>query len=490
MSRIMSLPRTTPAAQGVDARGIQDFLDAVEDSPAIQPHSLMVLRHGHVVASGWWAPYRADRPYMLYSLSKSFTSTAVGIAVDEGLLRLDDPVVDFFPEVGVDDPRTRSMRVRDLAAMSTGHLTDTWQAAFAADPGEPVRGFLRLPPDRDPGTVFAYNQPATYTLATILQRVTGRTLTGYLRPRLFDQIGVDFASWQQYPDGRDMGFAGLFATTDTIARLGELYLRRGTWDGRQILPEYWVAEATRPQISTAGEPHPDWRQGYGFQFWMSQHGYRGDGAYGQFCLVLPDQDAVVAYTGATVDMQAVLDSAWRYLLPAFGDRASGSADEELAQRLATLTLPAVPAEAKPSGDTKSWSRAFAPTGGRCAAQPSLTGVEVAADEPTVVLREAGAELRLPIGLGEWAVSEPNAGIGGTAVPVAVSGGWVDASTVRFDAIFLETPHRLHITCDRSTGKFDAAWATTPLQPLDLRDLRAPRTPATPLSTGRPAAPAS
>jgi len=485
MTTALSLLRSTPAAEGVDPHGIHGFLDAVESSPEIEPHSLMVVRHGRVVASGWWAPYRADRPHLLYSLSKSFTSTALGIAVDEGLLRLDDRVVDFFPECAVDDARTRSMRVRDLAAMSSGHLTDTWNAALTADPDEPVRGFLRLPPERDPGSVFAYNQPATYTLATILQRLAGGTLTEFLRPRLLDPIGVDFASWQQYPDGRDIGFSGLFATTDTIARLGELYLRRGLWNGRRIISESWVAEATRPHVSTAGESNPDWRQGYGFQFWMSRHGYRGDGAYGQFCLVLPDQDAVIAYTGATDDMQAVLDAAWQYLLPAFGGRSSGPADEALAHRLAELRLPAVPADPKPAGDPESWSRAFAPAGGHCAERPSLIGVEVSVVEPAVVLLEPGAELRLRLGRGEWAVSGPAAGAGGAAVPVAVSGGWVDASTLRFDALFLETPHRLRVACDLTTGTFDATWVTAPLHPLSLREMHAPPRDAHPMNALSP-----
>lgn len=470
VARMTSLPHSTPADQGVDARGIQSFLDAVEQAPALQPHSLIVLRHGQVVASGSWAPYRTDRPYMLYSMSKSFTATALGFAVDEGLLRLDDRVAEFFPEISLDDPGTRSMRVRDLAAMSTGHLSDRWRTAFEADPAEPVRGFLRLPPDRDPGTVFAYNQPATYTLAAILQRITGITLVDYLRPRLFDPLGIDDATWQEYPPGRNVGFVGLFVPPEAIARFGQLYLGRGMWDGRQILPEYWVSEATRPQVGTAGEPHPDWQQGYGFQFWMSRHGYRGDGAYGQFCLVLPDQNAVVAYTGATLEMQSVLDLAWQHLLPAFDGKVSRTADTELARRLETLALPTVSAAPGPTG----YSQSFAPAGGRCAAQPSLTGIEVPPDEPGIVLREAESALRLRFGRGSWAVSGP----------IAASGGWVGTATLRFDVIFLETPHRLHITCDRSTGTFDASWATPPLQPLTLHELHAPRNP---LGTAGPAA---
>ncbi|MBI0384676.1 beta-lactamase family protein, partial [Streptomyces albiflaviniger] len=192
------------------------FLDAVEGAPDIEPHSLMILRHGRLIASGWWAPYTAERPHLLYSLSKSFTSTAAGLAVAEGLLDLDAPVISYFPEfeAEITDPGSRAMLVRHVASMASGHLEETLERAFGLDPEEPVRGFLRLPPDRAPGTVFAYNQPATYTLAAIVQRVTGQSLTEYLRPRLFDPLGIGETAWLQVPAGRDLGFSGLFAATD------------------------------------------------------------------------------------------------------------------------------------------------------------------------------------------------------------------------------------------------------------------------------------
>jgi hypothetical protein len=291
------------------------------------------------------------------------------------------------------------------------------------------------------------------------------------------------------PGGRDVGFVGAFTTTDTIARLGQLYLRGGRWDGRRILPESWVAHATSLQVRTDNQPHPDWRQGDGFGFWMSRHGYRGDGAYGQFCLVLPDQDAVVAYTERPIAMQALLDLAWQHLLPAFGGDVSRSAGAQLARQLNTLTVPAPPAGPNPPAGPRSWSHAFAPAGDRCAAQRSLISVEVAGHVPEVVLRDAGTHLRPRLGLGTWAISEPTPGPGQPAVPVAAIGGWADASTMRFDAIFLETPHRLQVTCDRNTGTFTATWATPPLLPMDLRDLHAPRTPTT-LRTAGPVAPGS
>ncbi|BCJ36018.1 hypothetical protein Athai_35210 [Actinocatenispora thailandica] len=392
---------------------------------------------------------------MLYSLSKSFTSTALGLALDEGLLRLDDRVVDFFPEYRelATDPGTRAMRVRHLASMSSGHTRDTWDEVFESDPADPVRGFLRLPPDREPGTVFAYNQPATYTLGVILQRLTGTTLAGYLRPRLFEPLGIGAPGWQQDGSGRDLGFVGLFLPTDAIARLGELYLRRGVWRGHRILSEGWVAEATRPQVPT-GDENPDWAQGYGFQFWMSRHGYRGDGAFGQFCLVLPEQDAVVAYTGATVEMQAVLDAAWRHLLPAFGTAGSAADDAALAERLGRLALPPVPAGDQRPGN---WSLAPATPG-----DTPLTGVQVRDGE--LVLCEPGTELRLRLAPGRWTVTDE-------PVPAAASGGWIDGTHLAVDVLFLEAPHRLSVTADVTAGTFDARWVTAPLLPPSLRLLR-------------------
>jgi len=453
----------------VDANGISAFLDAVGD---IELHSLMILRHGHVIASGWWEPYGPQRPHLLYSLSKSFTSTAAGLAVAEGLLDLDAPVLSYFPELDTDvtDPRSRAMLVRHIASMSSGHLTDTWPAACAADPDQPVRGFLRIAPERDPGTVFTYNQSCTYTLATIVQRVTGRALTSYLRPRLFDQVGIGTADWDEYPPGQALGFTGLYATTDAIARLGELYLRGGQWHGRQVLTAAWVAEATRPHVATAPDATPDWRQGYGFQFWKSRHGYRGDGAFGQFCLVLPEHDAVIAMTAGAEDMQAILSALWDHALPAFGAGSGGAdADAALAKRLAGLRLPAPASPARPRGAWPAGAPAsvvFTPAGGLCEAQPSLLRVE--AGEGTVTLREQSLSLELRLTGDGWHVTEG-------PVPVAASGGWAAPDTLDIAVAFLETPHRLALTCSLGDRTFRARWATGPLRAAaSLSQMRSPR----------------
>lgn len=481
------LPESAPSRHGVDADGIGAFLDAVED---IELHSLMILRHGHVIASGWWEPYGPDRPHLLYSLSKSFTSTAAGLAVAEGLLDPDAPVLSYFPELDGDvaDSRSRGMLVRHIASMSSGHLADTWPAAPRADPDRPVRGFLRMPPDRDPGTVFTYNQSCTYTLATIIQRVSGQSLIAYLRPRLFDVIGIGSAAWDELPPGQALGFSGLFTTTDAIARLGELYLRGGQWNGRQVIPAGWAAQATRKHIETSPDASPDWRQGYGFQFWMSRHGYRGDGAFGQFCLVLPEQDAVVAITAGTDNMQGLLDAVWDRLLPAFGSAAGASgtgasgtgsapedADAALAKRLSRLRLPvpadAVPADGESAGPRGSWPRAasgpvaLAPAGGVGEILPSVRSVEVA--DRKITLFEDALSVELPLTEGGWNVTEG-------PLPAAASSGWTGPDTLAVDVVFLETPHRLSLECSLGDGTFGARWNTRPLSALEsLGWLRSP-----------------
>ncbi len=500
-----SLPRSTPVDQRVDPAAILSFLDAVDERPGVEMHSLMVVRHGRVVAEGCWAPYSAGRPQLLYSLSKSFTSTAAAFAQAEGLLDLDDTVISHFAEFAADitDPRSRSVKVRHVASMASGHTRDMLGEAIMRDPGEPVRGFLLIPPDRDPGTVFAYSQPCTYALASIIQRNAGMPLTRYLRPRLFDPLGIGHVGWHTFPPGREQGFSGLHARTEDIAKLGLLYLQRGRWEGAQLIPGEWVAAATSKQVSNPGEPNPDWRQGYGFQFWMARHGYRGDGAFGQFCVILPEQDTVVVTTAYTLDMQAVLDAMWTRLLPGLGtvspgtaspgtaspgtaspgtaspgtaSPGTGSAHDQLRARLAGLELPACPAAPAPAdwGPWTSGPFTIAASTASTPVQPALTSIEVAPEAGgwQISLVEPANALTFPVGAGAWTVSD-HADRNGEAIPVAASGGWLDGHTLRAEVIFLETPHRMDITCSLPGRTVEAAWRHPPLAPSKLQHLRCP-----------------
>jgi CubicO group peptidase (beta-lactamase class C family) len=478
---VAALPRSSPESQGVDPAGLLAFLDSLESAPDIEMHSLMIIRHGQVVAEGWWSPYLQEQPHLLYSLSKSFTSTAAAFAIAEGLLDLDATVLSYFPELDAEitDRRSRSILVRHVAAMASGHLEETVQRASALDPLEPVRGFLLIPPDREPGSVFAYNQPCTYALAAIVQRLTGQTLIEYLRPRLFDPLGIGQAGWQRDAAGRDLGYTGLHANTDAIARLGLLYLQRGVWNGRRLLAEEWVAEATRVQVATPNQPNPDWRRGYGFQFWTSRYGYRGDGAYGQFCVVLPEQDAVITTTAGTENMQGILDAVWADLLPAMTAATvnPSSVAHQLAARLDGLQLAAFQAKRAPDSSVAAWAAAtFRPTGGLCEAQPTLNAVRLHHDAELwqLTFLEGDVAFGASVGVSGWRTNLTETDYGKTGVPLAISGGWTDEDTFRAEVIFLETPHRLGITCSLADGTFRASWRTVPLRAGPLSALRMPR----------------
>ncbi|MGY2899225.1 CubicO group peptidase (beta-lactamase class C family) [Curtobacterium sp. PvP017] len=448
MTTTKTFPRTTPSARDIDARGVLAFVDALESTPGVEPHSLMLLRQGQVVAQGWWQPYTADRVHLLYSLSKSFTAAAVGIAVRENLIDLDATALSYFPELDAEitDERSRRIRVRHLLAMASGHREETLDRARAADPTNTVRGFLLTPPDEEPGSVFAYNQPCTYTLASIVRRVSGGSLVEYLRPRLLDPLGIDDLAWRRDETGAELGYSGCYAPTSAIAALGQLYLQRGAWDGERILDEDWVAAATRTQVENPGEENPDWSQGYGFQFWMARHGFRGDGAYGQFCVVLPEQDVVLAITGQSLDMQAVLDAAWQHLLPAVDRPSDADADTALEARLASLGLPAVRGASLPEHVA---GRALRLLPG---AALDAVGFDRGAHGIRLTVSADGASASVPVGEGKWAVE------GALAASAATRSDGAVLVALRF----VETPHLLWLRVDLAAGTVGTTWETEPL----------------------------
>ncbi len=337
------LPRGTPEAQGVSSEAIRAFVEAA-DNHIHTLHGFMLVRHGFVIAEGWWKPESADKPHVLWSLSKSFNSTAIGLAIEEGKLSVDDPVLKFFPDEAPANPsdNLRAMRVRDLLTMTSGHDAEP---KFKIQDGPTIRDFLAHPVSHKPGTWFRYNTPGSYTLSAIVTKATGQTVLDYLKPRLFEPLGIENPRWDTSPEGYSFGGYGLYLRTEDIAKFGQLYLQKGKWNGKQLIPEKWVEAATSKQVENDNAPtgkNPDWGQGYGFQFWRCRHnGYRGDGKDGQFCMVLPEQDAVIAITALTGDMQAELNLVWDKLLPGFHAEALPADDGEqgkLKQTLGDLTV--------------------------------------------------------------------------------------------------------------------------------------------------------
>jgi CubicO group peptidase (beta-lactamase class C family) len=432
------LPRSSPEAQGVSSSAVLSFLDAADRLDSL--HSFMLLRHGRVIAEGWWAPYGADSPHALYSLSKSFTATAVGLAVADGKLSLDDPVLKFFPDEAPARPsrNLRAMRVRDLLRMCTGHQTEPPRTA-----SQPwVRSFLAHPVPFKPGTHFLYNTSATYLLSAIVQKATGRTLLDYLRPRLFEPLGIERPTWEASPQGVSAGGYGLSIRTEDIAKFGQFYLQKGEWAGKRLVPAAWVEAATALQTANGSSPDSDWDQGYGYQFWRSRHGaYRGDGAFGQFCIVLPGQDAVVAITAGVRDMQAVLNLVWDRLLPGMRPAplaADERARERLQRRLKGLALRPQEGAASAASAAKVWGRKYEfPANGQKLEAVTLEG---GGKDGTVTLvaRFNGAEQRIDCGRGAWRKGK---GAWGQLPlqPVAGSGAWTGDDTFAVKLCFYETP---------------------------------------------------
>ncbi len=448
------LPQSTPAAQGIDPAAISAFIEAIEANK-LEVHSFILLRHGHQVAQGWWQPYQADLPHMLFSLSKSFTSTAVGLAVHEGLLTVDDRVIDFFPDelpATVSD-NLAAMRVRHLLTMTTGHAEDTLNRTVRATDQNWVNKFLSLPVEHEPGAPFVYNSGATYMLSAIVQKLTGQPLVDYLRPRLFDPLGIDYAVWESCPLGINTGGWGLNITTDAIARFGQLYLQKGVWQGQQLIPAAWVAAATSYQTPNNGDT-PEWAQGYGYQFWMCRHNaYRGDGAFGQYCVVMPEQDAILAMTSGVGNMQAVLDQVWTHLLPAMGTDAvavDAGAQRALEETLTNLALPTISGAATTPIATALSGQRFefhdVPKSDDPRDLPLKRIAFTFEDERTIChLEDSAGQHEIACGYGKW-LKGSTTYYQPSGQQVAGCGAWTADDTYTMKIQFIERPFSVTATC--------------------------------------------
>lgn len=320
------LARSYPETQGVATVGILHFLEEVE-ARGLELHSFMLVRHGKVVSECWWHPYRASAAHVMHSVSKTFTSTAIGFAVNEKLLKVNDKVVTFFPDdlPPSPSPYLQELTVKDLLTMTAGHAN---APVFTQNDENWVRSFLATPIVHEPGTRFQYSSYASYMLSAIITRVTGETVMEYLQPRLFEPLDITDAKWEMGEQGISAGGWGLRLKTIDMAKMGQFYLQRGVWNGKRLLPASWFEEATTPYIYQKPDKTPEenaqdeWAQGYGYQLWLCTHNtYRADGANGQFIVVMPDQDAVVAITAKTGQMGEVIQLIWDKILPAISTRS-------------------------------------------------------------------------------------------------------------------------------------------------------------------------
>lgn len=445
--------RTSPEAQGIASAAVLDFINAIEQSGQ-EVHSFMLLKNGCVVAEGWWWPYGPHIAHMMFSLSKSFASTAVGMAVSEGYFTVEDKVLSFFPDAAPEQvsEHLAAMQVKHLLSMSTGHDEKPFPLMYERADGNWAKGFFEAPIVHPPGTHFLYNTGATYMLSEIIQRTTGSKLLDFLKPRLFEPLGIKNPTWQESPHGVTLGGVGLSVTTEDIARFGQLYLQKGVWQGKQLLSEAWIEAATSAQVSNGDDPNSDWAQGYGYQFWRCQHGfYRGDGAFGQFCIVMEEHDAVLAMTSAAKDMQVVMNLVWEVLVPGLkaGDSAQDAESHNLlAEKTASLAYAPIDGQA----GSPLVSRV---TGKTYAAEPNHLGVERFALDFT----EAGCTLAAKTGQGEASLAAGHGQwqSGHTALfneiwltesqPFVASGAWLTEERYVMLVRLYETPYVYTLTYD-------------------------------------------
>jgi CubicO group peptidase (beta-lactamase class C family) len=448
------LPRSAPEAQGISSHDVAIFVQEAEKRLNAL-HSFMLVRHGHVVAEGWWAPYAAAERHMLFSLSKSFAATAVGFAVAEGRLKVTDRLLAFFPDAAPAEPdgNLAAMTLQDLLTMRSGHAQDTLGQLFEGPDARWTRTFLSLPVAHRPGTHFVYNTGATYMVSAVLQRVTGQSLLDYLTPRLFAPLGIESPVWDKSPEGVDLGGFGLSVTTEDIARFGQFHLQRGQWQGRQLLSAAWIEEATAPHADNSANDNVDWQQGYGYQFWRCRHGaYRGDGAFGQYFIVFPEQDAVLAITAGLSDMAAELNLVWEQILPSLRPGplpADPAAVERLRTRLAALTLPA------PKGQPAA-AVAAEVARKRYVLAPNDQGLESlalhsGAEQDMLVIGTRRGEQRLVCGHGAWVRGTISLD-GDTPAPIAAAGAWTSDTTYVASVCAYQTPFCSRLTLAFADGK--------------------------------------
>jgi CubicO group peptidase (beta-lactamase class C family) len=435
-----ALPRSTPEEQGISSAAILSFIEAA-DHDIHSLNSFILVRHGNVVAEGWWAPYSAETPHSLYSLSKSFTSTAIGMAIAEGKISLDDEVLKFFPELAPAEPgpNLKQMRIRDLLCMSAGHDKEVQLREVK----EQTKAFLAHPVAFKPGTHFLYNTPASYMLSAILQKVNGEKTVDYLRPRLFEPLAIANPVWEESPEGVTQGGYGLSVRTEDIAKFGQLYLQKGEWNGKQLIPADWVERATSRQTSNGSSPKSDWDQGYGYQFWRCRNGcFRGDGAFGQYCIVMPEQDAVIAITSGLGDMQSVMNLVWDKLLPAMQSgpiAANAESQAKLQKTLAGLTLPPQKGSVAKGSAAKLAGKTFEfPANDQKLESIALSEKDGGTE---LTFRSGEKEQTIAVGDGQW--KSGKIGYGRFAEqPVAASGGWTADDTYTFKLCFYQTPFTL------------------------------------------------
>lgn len=317
-------PISTPEEQGMDSAKLDEMV-ALIDELKLPIDSVIVARHGHIVLEEYPDPnYRPNSPHILYSVTKSVTSILIGIAIQEGFIEsVDQKVVDLFPERTIKnlDSRKRKLTLEHLLTMTSGFEWEgpddgyhTWQAAISS--GDPVQFILDRPMANDPGAVWYYNGGCSHLLSAIITETTGRSTLEFAREFLFGPLGISRLSWPKGPRGIYLGGQDIWLQPRDLAKLGQLCLNDGTWEGEQIVPAAWVAGSGETSVSNTEYI------GYGYQWWIFPKSgvYYANGAYGQKLYVVPDLDLVVVFTALKLGSHDAIEGGLlhRYVLPACG----------------------------------------------------------------------------------------------------------------------------------------------------------------------------
>ena len=339
-----SLLCSSPESLGIPSQAIAEFLDEMR-ALRFPIHSFLLLRHGKVAAEGYCPPYDAERKHRMYSVSKSFTSVAIGMLVTEGKLSLDDKVSDFFPEYIPEEPSPYILEatVRHLLTMATFNET----TAYNWDSPDFVKAFFDNPyPKHKPGTIFHYDTAATVTLCAIVEKLSGKPMLDYMRP-LLDKIGFSKDAWcVKTPEGRSWTGSGILCTPRDLARFGLFCLRRGRWNGEQLVNRGYMEAVTSYQIDTTVSHPGIGPGGYGYQFWMlKEGGFACCGMGSQFAFMMPRYDTVMVVTADTQAINnaddAIREAHYRLLETLREEPLPEDAEarKELSVRLESLTLP-------------------------------------------------------------------------------------------------------------------------------------------------------
>jgi len=282
------------------------------DKRGLRLDGVVVLQNGRKLAEHRWIP---EEPRLIHSCSKSFTSAAVGIAVEEKLFTIEDSVIDLLdlPQYAED---WKNLKVKHLLTMSSGHDEGTLLFEERGSIEDWLASFFEKKAVFSPGEHFQYNNGCTYLMSAIIQKLSGEKLSDYLSSRLFLPLGFGKPYWAECPQGRTAGLSGLYLTTSQMAEYGQLLLDRGIKDDHRLIPEPWITEATQKHIDTFSEGEPDYSCGYGYFFWRCQHDcWRADGMLGQFIIVIEQLNSVVAINSNDARMQSILNRVWKYILP-------------------------------------------------------------------------------------------------------------------------------------------------------------------------------